>query len=179
MVPRHRPLIAAPPQGGKSLGLERLNAHNWHGSCHGGEFLIDGEVHSGWQRWERALIPHVFLAIDCLLELTLALRYAETAWTTEVIGRTERLLKWVKRRPTAAATLRPMAQEPVAASPTGSLVATVTSVTVARTGTYPGALPSLEAACILEARSGRRPGIQRPIVTFHGSRPRSRLRPAL
>jgi len=49
-------------------------------------------LHSGWQRWEHALIPHVFLAIDCLLELTLALRYAETAWTTEVIGRTERLL---------------------------------------------------------------------------------------
>jgi LuxR family maltose regulon positive regulatory protein len=49
-------------------------------------------LRAGWQRWEGALIPQVFLALDCLHELTMALRYAETAWATEVVDRAERLL---------------------------------------------------------------------------------------
>jgi len=49
-------------------------------------------LHAGWQRWEGRLIPPVFLAIDCLLELTLALRYTETAWAGEVVARAERLM---------------------------------------------------------------------------------------
>ncbi|HEU0214729.1 MAG TPA: LuxR C-terminal-related transcriptional regulator [Jiangellaceae bacterium] len=49
-------------------------------------------LRAGWQRWEGALVPPVFIAIDCVLELTMALRYAEAAWATEVVDRSERLL---------------------------------------------------------------------------------------
>ncbi|HMG31342.1 MAG TPA: LuxR C-terminal-related transcriptional regulator [Jiangellaceae bacterium] len=49
-------------------------------------------LRAGWERWEGKIIPPAFLAIDCLLEITLALRYGETAWATEVAGRAERRL---------------------------------------------------------------------------------------
>jgi phytoene dehydrogenase-like protein len=36
------------------------NPHNLGGSCHGGEFLVHGRVHAGWQRYDTD-IPRLFL----------------------------------------------------------------------------------------------------------------------
>ena len=47
------------------LDVAAHNPQNVGGSCHGGEFLIDGEVHSGWQRYDTD-VPGLFLTGACV-----------------------------------------------------------------------------------------------------------------
>jgi phytoene dehydrogenase-like protein len=42
------------------VDVEGHNPHNLGGSCHGGEFLIDGRVVAGWMRYDTD-IPGLFL----------------------------------------------------------------------------------------------------------------------
>lgn len=47
------------------LDVAAHNPLNVGGSCHGGEFVIDGEVHAGWQRYDTD-VPGLFLTGACI-----------------------------------------------------------------------------------------------------------------
>jgi phytoene dehydrogenase-like protein len=47
------------------LDVAAHNPQNVGGSCHGGEFLIDGDVYAGWQRYDTD-VPGLFLTGACV-----------------------------------------------------------------------------------------------------------------